>query len=147
MFEKAEPEHLTFEEKDGLVTYEGYHKGYETQLPQPVRHTRRLIHSLDDGRLEIVDVLSGSGTHELKWSFHLHPLIAAELCGERTIRLNAPEGQWTLTWTGDDLDSSIDSTWFSPSYGVRVPATALRLRRAGVEIAQNRWTFTLVRAA
>ena len=76
-----------FDETDGIVTYEGYHKGYETQLSQPVRHTRRFAHRLDDGRLEIVDVLSGSGVHELCWNFHFHPSVHAELCAPEAVRL------------------------------------------------------------
>lgn len=144
MFEKASPEHVAFDEENRIVTYEGYHKGYETQLAQPVRHTRHFEHRLDDGRLEIVDVLSGSGAHDLCWNFHFHPSVRAELL-TGAARLETPDGQWQLTWTGDGLERSLDSTWFSPSYGVRIPSTALRLRRSNVEISVNEWRFTLAR--
>lgn len=146
MFEKAEPQHVLFEERDGVVTYEGFHRGYETQLEHPVRHTRRFDHSLVSGRLEIADELSGSGTHDLRWSFHLHPSVTPEPGARGAVQLETSHGRWTLTYD-PKLAVSIDDTWFSPSYGVRVPSHAIRLVCERTEIATNRWTFTLVRTA
>jgi uncharacterized heparinase superfamily protein len=102
---------------------------------------------LDDGHLEIFDELVGTGTHNLRWSFHLHPSVHAELCDSRSVRLKAAAGEWTLSWNGADLVSSIEQSWFSPSYGVRVPSHAVRLVRDGIEISQNSWTFNLARTA
>ena len=145
MFEKSEPEHLGFEAGDGIVTYDGAHKGYENRLEQPVRHKRHFAHRLGDGSLEIVDVLSGSGVHELCWSFHFHPSVAPQPPAENSIHIKTPAGQWRLSWDDAALEPSTDSTWFSPSYGVRIATHALRLRRLAFEITTNQWHFTLAR--
>lgn len=145
MFEKATPKHVLFEEREGVVVYEGTHEGYVSQLESPVRHARRFELAVQDGRIDIVDTLTGSGEHDLCWSFHFHPSVRAELVGEGTATLLAPKGTWQLQWSGDALDAAIDETWFSPSYGVRRNATALRLRRGATAIETNVWRFSLVR--
>lgn len=140
MFEKAHPEHALFEARDGVVIYEGLHKGYETQLEAPVRHTRRFTHDQRTGALDIEDRLTGMGAHDLVWSFHFHPSVTPEIAGDSAI-LHAPKGRWRLDWGDATLAASIEDSWVSPSYGVRVASKALRLRRKQTEISDNSWRF------
>ncbi|MEQ8178409.1 MAG: alginate lyase family protein [Amphiplicatus sp.] len=145
MFEKAHPEHVRFEAKGDVVVYEGLHKGYETQLEAPVRHARRFTHDRATGALDIEDRLTGEGAHDLVWSFHFHPSVTPELANGAVI-LRTPKGVWRLDWSDAALEASITESWVSPSYGVRMPSKALRLRRAGVSISDNSWRFGVRKA-
>jgi len=143
MFEKAHPEHLLFEEKDGLVVYEGLHRGYE-RLERPVTHRRRFAHDRRTGALSIEDCLSGEGEHDLLWSFHFHPAVRAEIAPGRVL-LRAETGLWTLSWLDTALSARLDDSWFSPSYGVRLPSRALRLERRAAPVHDGRWRFEIRR--
>lgn len=139
MFEKANPEHLLFEEKDGVVTYEGLHRGYE-RLEAPVTHRRRFRHDRRSGALEIEDMLAGGGAHDLIWSFHFHPDVQVAL-GAQNVALRAGGRAWSLTWSDAALSARLEDSWFSPSYGVREPTKALRLERKGVAVSEGSWRF------
>lgn len=146
MFEKAHPEHLKFEQSGDAVIYEGLHRGYETQLEEKVLHTRRFEHDRASGALAIADTLTGTGTHKLMWSFHLHPAVAPELDAARNTLLLRAEGKtWALTWEDKRLRPSIDDTWFSPSYGAREASKALRLHLEGETITANQYSFRIRR--
>jgi len=147
MFEKAQPEHVSFVDSDGITVYVGVHHGYETQLSNPVRHQRTFRHDRNVSRLEVADVLAGSGVHDVRWHFHFHPTVTPEFTGDRIVHLHTARGDWRLSWSGEYSARSIESTWYSPSYGVRVPTRALRLLANGVVIGRNEWAFTIERTA
>ncbi|MEQ1929463.1 MAG: alginate lyase family protein [Parvularculaceae bacterium] len=139
MFEKANPEHLLFEERDGVVIYEGLHRGYE-RLERPMTHKRRFEHHRQSGALRIEDRLIGEGAHDLLWSFHFHPGVTPRL-GSGSVALAASGKAWRLTWNDDALDARIEDSWFSPSYGVRVSTKVLRLRKP--QGAGGEWRFDI----
>jgi hypothetical protein len=146
MFEKAHPEHLKFEQSGDTVIYEGLHRGYETQLEEKVLHTRRFEHDRASGALAIADMLTGTGTHKLMWSFHVHPAVTPELDAARqTLLLRADGKTWALTWDDKRLRPSLDDTWFSRSYGAREATKALRLHLEGERIETNRYSFRIRR--
>jgi len=101
----------------------GCHHGYE-RLADAVTHERRLRLDKRSGALEIVDRLSGSGDHELRWRFHLAPGVDAEPFDERTCRLSAAGRRWTLQYP-PGLDMVIVAAADSPSYGVTRPCLAI----------------------
>jgi hypothetical protein len=140
MFEKAVPEHLAFAEDGEWVEYRGRHRGYE-RLPKPVTHERTFRFNRASGLLLIEDQLSGSGRHDLAWRFHLAPgvNIASYADGfalsvkSQPLRLVVPH----------DLAGGIEDSWYSPSYGVRLPSHRLALR-AHVEVDPSRiWRFAI----
>lgn len=146
MFEKAHPEHLKFEQSGDTVIYEGLHRGYETQLEEKVLHTRRFEHDRASGALAIADTLTGTGTHKLMWSFHLHPAVTPELdTARQTLLLRADGKTWALTWDDKRLRPSLDDTWFSPSYGAREATKALRLHLEGETVETNHYSFRIRR--
>jgi hypothetical protein len=125
MFEKANPEHLAVSEGDDCIQYRGRHSGY-TRLPEPVVHERTFSLVRDDGALSIVDVLDGRGTHRLTWHFHFAPgvKVAIRQPGQLEIRAADKVLQMSLP---SALRPTVASSWYSPSYGVRVPCVALDL--------------------
>ena len=137
-FEHARAEHVSFAVEGGVARYRGRHVGY-TRLPHPVTHERAFTYEARTGRLVIEDVLTGAGEHDLQWRFHLAPGVIARLDGQTcamtgpgvAVRLVLPPG----------LSAAIVEAWYSPSYGRRVPCTALTLS-ARREVAAARRTFT-----
>lgn len=124
LFEQGHAEHLSFGEADGWVEYRGRHVGY-TRLPAPVTHERRIRIQRATGRLEIEDVVSGSGTHALAWHFHLAPGVEASLEGGGA-RLATSAGTVLLDWPSS-VDAGVVDAWASPSYGVRHACRAVDL--------------------
>ena len=155
LFETSTVEHLGFVETDAHVEYSGRHSGY-ARLPHPVIHERtlRLLKGADS--LEIIDVLRGTGAHELAWHFHFAPGVDVE-SGPSGGRSGGDAGQshFILTARGSargprfrftvprELAAVVQSAWYSPSYGVRVQCEALELRCETVLAGERRWSFAL----
>jgi hypothetical protein len=72
-------------------------------------HTRRI--ELADGELRIMDTIESAGGEELVWTLPLAPGAKVDVHAE-------------------GVDFRPEEGWHSPSYGVRVPTTFLRARRA-----------------
>lgn len=138
LFERGEAEHLAFRAAGGQVEYAGRHRGYE-RLPDPVSHERRFRLDLSTGELRIVDRLHGRGRHRLVWHFHLAPGVAAEI-GEGVCRLTAPGLAAELAWPRG-LEPRLASSWYSPSYGVRLPCVALDLAAEVALDGSAEWEF------
>lgn len=118
---------------------DGEHDGY-LRLPDPVMH-RRIVVFFKPDTWWIRDQLDGKGRHNLKFFLHLRPDCSIEEEEkEAGIILRSPEGVGLNTWI---LEGAHETTspeiliggseervaWFSPIYGVRVPARTLRVRR------------------
>ena len=123
MFEQANPQHLEIDEQGDSMKYRGCHHGY-ARFPEPVEHERTFTLSRGDGAVTILDVLTGSGVHRLRWHFHLAPgveVLATSIervdirCGGVLLRMTTPDG----------LRCTTGPAWYSPSYGVRVPCVSL----------------------
>jgi ubiquinone/menaquinone biosynthesis C-methylase UbiE len=134
MFEKADPEHLAFADDGEWVCYRGRHHGYE-RLDQPVTHEREFRFNRASGLLLIEDRLSGTGEHALRWHFHIAPDVSVD-CDEPDAVL-AGDGQRLLLASDPGLGRTTEASWYSPSYGVRLPAQSLRLT-AIADVGQGR---------
>ena len=145
LFEKASPETLEYRTTGEIFVYRGRHVGY-TRLEQPVTHERSFELARNDGTLTIADRLEGSGTHKLRWHFHLAPGVEATL-EEGKIRLFQKEAgaHWQLTISAG-LMVSCSPAWYSPSYGVRVPCQAIELEVEAVLPGHASWNFMFSRA-
>jgi len=125
LFERVSPEHLDVREQDAVWTYRGRHKGY-TRLADPVVHERTFSFSIADHALTIADVLDGRGLHQIRWYFHFAPGVRVSQAGDslldivvgaRSLQMHVPAA----------LTMTCSAGWYSPSYGVRVPAAVLSL--------------------
>ena len=143
MFAKAIPEHVEFVSDARGSRYRGRHNGY-SQPQRPVVHERAFALDGASGVLTIEDQLNGDGTFDLQWRFQCAPGIDAEV-SEGDVRLRAATGTWTLK-ADDGLPVSIMSGWYSPSYGIRVPAPLVQFELRRAEVQGRTWTFTMGRA-
>lgn len=141
MFEKAIPEHVEFVSNAESTRYRGRHHGY-ARLPQPVIHERALTLQHDSGVLSITDSFYGHGQHTMAWHFHCAPGISVTPSGAGQCQLAAGDSRWSLRFA-DALASSIAASWYSPSYGVRQPATVIAFAVTQSIAPAARWTFTL----
>jgi len=105
------------------VEYTGRHHGYERFEP-PVTHERTFRLTKQDGSLSVIDRLTGHGTHDVRWHFHLAPGVGAELAESGAVLLSAAGRRWRLQLPSD-LPASISDAAYSPSYGVKLRCLAI----------------------
>jgi hypothetical protein len=142
LFETSTVEHVRFDDTSEHTEYIGRHTAY-TRLPSPVVHERTLRFVKHPGTLLIMDRLDGAGRHALAWHFHFAPGVAVEVEGPGGWALSTTRGRWYLR-APVDLDAAVSQSWYSPSYGVRVPCTALDLR-VTADVAGAVHTFVIGR--
>ncbi len=107
--------------------------GYD-RLHPPAVHQRRVRMFRDDRRLVIEDSLACAGQHDCHLAFHLGPDVSCTLDDNvaslswsvdddtRSATLVLPEA---LTWQCVRGRSDPPAGWYSPRFGVRVPASSL----------------------
>jgi hypothetical protein len=118
---------------DGPVAeWRAVHHGYRRLRPPSV-HRRQLRLDRRARRLVIEDRLEG-GAHDCRLAFHLGPDVACTLEGGRAVlawhdgqgrrgaTLALPDG---LAWRRLEGQTDPPAGWYSPSFGVRVPAVTL----------------------
>ncbi|HJZ78054.1 MAG TPA: alginate lyase family protein [Vicinamibacterales bacterium] len=121
MFESATPRHLAVADRGDMLEYRGRHTGYQ-RLPAPIAHERTFTWRPQGGTLEIADVFEGSGEHHLAWHFHFAPGVRVVAGNGRAIDVDTEVASLRLT-PPPDVHSAIGASWYSPSYGVRVPCS------------------------
>jgi hypothetical protein len=139
MFEKAEPDDLLFEARDGAVECRGRHRAYQ-RLTSPVIHDRTFRLLRDSGTLLLCDSISGSGRHRIEWHFHCAPGIEVieQRDGLYVLRSARDEHAFLVP---DGLRGVVNRAWYSPSYGVRVACWALDLS-CDLQLHRNHtWVF------
>jgi hypothetical protein len=141
LFETSNAEHVLFDDGAGVVRYAGRHHGYE-HLPEPVTHERELRLAKVDGALEIVDRLTGAGTHQLRWHFHLAPGVDARTVDATTTELSASGRRWRLR-VPDGAQVSVADARYSPSYGVAVGCRAIDVALQSVLNGTTTWRLTI----
>jgi hypothetical protein len=141
VFESANAEQLSFDDRSDGVEYIGRHHGYE-RLPAPVTHERRVRLQKLSGKLTIVDRLSGRGDHELRWHFHLAPGVVADPIDATTLALTASGRQWRLHLPSG-LRAAIRPAAYSPSYGVMVPCLAIDASMRVTLDGDRTWEFSI----
>ena len=133
-FQWARPYNAALLEKhindDGSGRLLATHDGYRDQ---GVRHARGLVWS-PQGWVIILDLLTGSGDHDL--ALHWHLGVPAQKREEGELALAIPDAPARLSCTGGEIslhtgDTSPILGWRSPSYGVREPLTTLRVAYSG----------------
>ena len=142
MFEKAKPEHLTFESDDATMVYHGRHDGYQ-RLSGAVIHERRFELDRPGGTLTIDDALKGSGSHSWLWSFHCAPGVAVST-SPRGLVLAVASDQWLLR-ADSAMTPVIGEDSYSPSYGVALPTVVVSYAMTANLARESQWQFVLER--
>lgn len=127
LFEKARPERLQLSDDEALVVVRGRHHGYE-RLSQPVIHERAFTFSRSRRTLIVLDSVDGFGMHTLRWHFHFDPRVQIVPIAGDTIEIRAAGVSLTMTAPAG-LERTVEGSWYSPSYGVRVPCAAVDFHR------------------
>jgi hypothetical protein len=125
LFETSRAEHVSFDDGDAAFEYVGRHHGYE-RLPQPVLHERTVRLLKPSGTLVVIDRLSGTGEHDVRWHFHLATGVDAECDGDTTLALTSAGRRWKMTMPAG-LRATIEPSAYSPSYGVKLPCVAINI--------------------
>ncbi len=142
LFALAEETHahcLRFEADGPRASFAGEHSGFR-ELSRPARHRRELSFDGQSRVVHITDTVLGAQGEELLWSFPLAP-GTARTQGSRALATFAG-AELEIETEGASLE--IESGWLSPSYGVRVAAPVLRVRRiARSDEDVTRFTLTV----
>jgi uncharacterized heparinase superfamily protein len=117
------------------VAVTGEHDGYR-RLAQPVRHRRTLI-SVSARYWACVDVLDGSGMHDVEFLFHLAPDLEASASGDRVFAC-APDAADGLLIVAAGFGGAMPTVvrgsgdpiqgWHSDDYGERRAAPVMIVR-------------------
>jgi len=118
--------------------FEGRHNGY-ARMNRPWLVRRRFELDSCVGRLTITDIFEGEGEHEVSVPWHFAPgveaTLAADVPGEGTegaVDMLVGSQRFELRWRSDSLwRASLVPGRISPSYGVVLPTSSLRLTRRG----------------
>jgi heparinase II/III-like protein len=103
------------------------HNGY-ARLESPVIHERWVVHFKGLGWL-IRDVALGSGSHNLDLPWHLGPNLSVN--GEN-ISGEKPGAEMRFLVAGPPgWSQELCDEWWSPAYGVKIPARTIHLRFTG----------------
>jgi Heparinase II/III-like protein len=105
----------------GALSARSAHSAY-ARLTPPVTHARRVTLEAD-GTVAIEDRFDGLAGHRFRWHFLLHPSVRPQRSGT-AVRLDWPGGAATFEGPSSLVFEIVDS-WYSPSYGVRQPTSAL----------------------
>lgn len=108
---------------------EASHSGYQ-RLADPVTHHRRFRFSKGAPSWLIEDRIEGRAEHRLEWYFHFDPAVELTLSGGQLIA-RLPGGPSVVLECRSDhaLLPVIEDGWYSPSYGIKVPAPIVRFER------------------
>jgi hypothetical protein len=130
---RSELEHVAGLDDGPVAEWRGAHRGYERLRPPAVH--RRAVRLLRRERTLIIDdVLECDGEHDCRLAFHLGPDVSCTLEGDRaSLSWATGEGSRaaslllpaSLSWSCLKGDPDPPAGWYSPGFGVRVPAPVL----------------------
>lgn len=91
----------------------------EYQCAPGILHRREVELQKKGFLLAVRDSISGSGKHHITSRLHFHPTCTATLTDSTTLRVRCPSGFLEIRISGGSIN--IVDTFYSPSYGVRIP--------------------------
>lgn len=112
--------------------FRGNHSGY-TRLESPAIHERWVVHFKPLGWL-IRDIALGSGSHVLDLAWHLGPELSFTDDDSVAAVIALSEHVPGLRLLVDDTSGwarQVYDEWWSPAYGVRIPAKTIRFQYSG----------------
>lgn len=130
---RAELEEASGLDEGPVASWQATHQGYRRLRP-PAVHRRRVLLDRRARRLVVEDRLDTEGGHDCRLAFHLGPEVACELEGGQAV-LEWPGDHdrrratlalpGALTWLRLEGENEPKAGWYSPAFGVRVPAVTL----------------------
>jgi hypothetical protein len=141
----AQTELISLADDGELAVWTAEHDGYGDLNPSTL-HRRTVRLSRPDASLEVVDELTTAGPVPARLAWHIGPLVEVELEGS-TARCRWAGGAATLhlppelAWRARRGEVAPTLGWYSPGFGVRVPATTLV--GTGTARAGTSWTTVL----
>jgi hypothetical protein len=130
---RSELEHVAGLDGGPVAEWRAAHHGYHRLRPPAVHH-RSLRLDRRARRLVVEDRVEAAGAHDCRLAYHLGPEVACTLDGSRAV-LSWPAGHGrrcaTLTlpaglaWRRLEGRTDPPAGWYSPGFGVRVPAVTL----------------------
>ena len=121
LFQEGEASPTEISCAGGALSVRSAHSAY-ARLTPPVTHARHVTLEAD-GSVAIEDRFDRPAGHRFRWHFVLHPSVTPHRSGT-AVRLDWPGGAATFEGPSSLAFEIIDS-WYSPSYGVRQPTSAL----------------------
>lgn len=93
-----------------------------------VTHRRNISFDKRVTKWTIHDTITGHGTHDLEWNFHVNPGVSIETGNDRIV-LRDSSGECVHMNISDtrDLSLTVMEGWHSPSYGIKVKTQTLKL--------------------
>ena len=118
---------LKWDVSDKKVVFQGEHFGY-IALPQRVIHRRQIVFSKEGNVFYVTDELLGEGSVQISLFLNVHPhrkvkvyknmvLVSLRNCSFCAFFENLPK-DWTI---------SIEDSFYSPSYGVKIPSQRVKI--------------------
>jgi len=145
MFDSGTPEHISFSDEGGSVTYHGRHIGYR-RLQQPIIHERQFRLLKGENVLLITDILKGHGAHNLEWHFHCAPGVEVSHGETGAVWLDARDKR--LGVVSLDQTPAVPGTgWYSPSYGKKTTCSVVDYRVEETLNGSTTRTFVIAPAA
>lgn len=92
-----------------------------------ITHRRRVVWNLDAGLLVVEDRIEGEDRDEHVVEQLWHPGVPLLMLSPACFQL----GQTAKLWANPDTQREFGEGWLSPSFGVKEPASVLRVRRTG----------------
>jgi len=102
---------------------------------------RRRI-ACDNGRFLISDSIAGSGRHQVRWRFHLHPQLKVSRCNDGVIEFG---DRFALRVKSEGANVRIGRGWYSATYGARVPVEVCEILFDGALPAAAEFVVEVVR--
>lgn len=117
----AEPRPLLVEE----LRFRGSHTGY-LRLADPVRPIRTIALDPEIHALAVHDAFEAAGDHRIEVPFHVNPGLEAHSVADGVVAID----DFVLRG-GPGWQCSVEPSFVSPSYGVKLPSQKVVFRRSG----------------
>jgi hypothetical protein len=114
----AKPKCLKWEETREAITFTGMHQGY-ARNGVTVQRTIKLDRNA--GTLEVADLVSGSGKHDVTVPLHFACGATVEHVGG-LVQLQSAGRSFEIVTADPGWDIVIEPSYVAPGYGVRVPS-------------------------
>ncbi len=138
---RGHAQHLEDHHEKGGWWVQASHDAYRRiGIPLIARH----FECLDDGTWVCMDVLWGTGEHELVSRLHLHPDVKVMELTSLEVVLRVGERQVRMVFEGTDGVLSVAEGKYCPEFGEVQPTRVLEFRRKTKVPAVVKWTLSAI---
>ncbi len=130
LHDDAKPHEVAFTAGDPIDRFDGAHTGYH-RLADPVTPRRTVALDKENDRVAILDRFDAAGEHRYVIPYHLDPEAKIATKGDDHLIVESRGVQLTVGWRGEGWNMTVEPSWHSPSYGVKIESVQLRFVRDG----------------